>query len=80
MNFKARTIAGNEIWSPKCISALLLILDNLLQSRPRISRESTEETTAGLIPDSSEKHVASPVLEDVAEKKSTPLLQDKESR
>ena len=79
MNFKARTTAGNEILSPKCISALLLILDNLLQSRPRISRESTEETAAGLIPDSSEEHVASPVLEDVAEKKSTPLLQDKES-
>nr|XP_027062177.1 E3 ubiquitin-protein ligase UPL1 [Coffea arabica]XP_027064851.1 E3 ubiquitin-protein ligase UPL1-like isoform X2 [Coffea arabica] len=79
MNFKARTTSGNEILSPKCISALLLILDNLLQSRPRISRESTEETAAGPIPDSSEEHVASPVLEDVAEKKSTPLLQDKES-
>lgn len=79
MNFKARTTSGSEILSPKCISALLLILDNLLQSRSRISGETTEETAAGLIPDTSEENVASPALEDVAEKKSTPLLQDKES-
>ncbi|CBI39751.3 unnamed protein product, partial [Vitis vinifera] len=42
MSFKARNELGNEVLVPKCISALLLILDNLLQSRSRFSSETTE--------------------------------------
>ncbi|KAI3828362.1 hypothetical protein L1987_02463 [Smallanthus sonchifolius] len=34
----------NELIVPKCISALLLILDNLLQSKPKISSDSKEGT------------------------------------
>ncbi|KAL3503633.1 hypothetical protein ACH5RR_038082, partial [Cinchona calisaya] len=79
MNFKARIVSGNEILIPKCISALLLILDNLLQSKPQISSESAEETATGLQPDSSEEQVSSPVLEALPEKKSTAISQDEES-
>ncbi|KAL3508356.1 hypothetical protein ACH5RR_027757 [Cinchona calisaya] len=79
MNFKTRTILGNEILIPKCISALLLVLDNLLQSRPRISGENIKETAAGHLPDSSEEHVSSPVLDADSEKKSTPPSLDNES-
>lgn len=76
MNFKTRTVLGNDILIPKCISALLLILDNLLQSRPSTSGENTKETAGGLLPDLSEEHVSSPVLEADTEKKSTPLSLD----
>lgn len=53
MNFKARNASGSEILVPKCISALLLILDNMLQFRPRISSENVEGTQKGSLPDSS---------------------------
>ena len=42
MSFKDKIKAGNETLIPKCVSALLLILDNMLQSRPRIFSDSTE--------------------------------------
>ncbi|CBI23456.3 unnamed protein product, partial [Vitis vinifera] len=42
MSFKPRNELGNEVLVPKCISALLFILDNLLQSRPRFSSETME--------------------------------------
>ncbi|XP_026392926.1 E3 ubiquitin-protein ligase UPL1-like isoform X1 [Papaver somniferum] len=44
-NFKARNESGEEVAVPKCISALLLILDNMLQSKPRVLPESTESMT-----------------------------------
>ncbi|KAK9074252.1 hypothetical protein SSX86_006849 [Deinandra increscens subsp. villosa] len=44
MKFLARPDSQNELMVPKCISALLLILDNLLQSKPKISSESKEGT------------------------------------
>ncbi|CAK7324495.1 unnamed protein product [Dovyalis caffra] len=53
MNFKARNASGSEILVPKCISALLLILDNMLQSRPRISSESVGGTQTASPPDAS---------------------------
>ncbi|XP_021641769.2 E3 ubiquitin-protein ligase UPL1 isoform X2 [Hevea brasiliensis] len=53
MNFKASNASANEILVPRCISALLLILDNMLQSRPRISSEALEGTQTGSLPDSS---------------------------
>lgn len=56
-NFKARNESGNELLVPRCISALLLILDNMLQSRPKIPSESVEGTPAGSQLDSSGDHV-----------------------
>ncbi|XP_057982343.1 E3 ubiquitin-protein ligase UPL1-like isoform X2 [Malania oleifera] len=56
MNFKARNESGTEVLVPKCISALLLILDNLLQSRPRVSCENTEGTPTGTLLDSTGEH------------------------
>ncbi|KAH8518946.1 hypothetical protein H0E87_000697 [Populus deltoides] len=53
MNFKASNASGSEILVPKCISALLLILDNMLQSRPRISSETMGGTQTVSPPDSS---------------------------
>ena len=53
MNFKARNASGSEILVPKCVSALLLILDNMLQSRPRISTEIMGGTQTVSPPDSS---------------------------
>ncbi|KAI3703777.1 hypothetical protein L1987_73972 [Smallanthus sonchifolius] len=44
MKFLAGTESQNELIVPKCISALLLILDNLLQSKPKISSDSKEGT------------------------------------
>ncbi|KAJ9153952.1 hypothetical protein P3X46_027337 [Hevea brasiliensis] len=52
-NFKASNASTSEILVPKCISALLLILDNMLQFRPRISSEALEGTQTGSLPDSS---------------------------
>ncbi|KAI5571220.1 hypothetical protein BDE02_11G079400 [Populus trichocarpa] len=77
MNFKARNASGSEILIPKCISALLLILDNMSQSRPRISSETTGGTQTVSLPDSSvlasgtEKKVAS----DFPEKESGTALE-----
>ncbi|CAI9088204.1 OLC1v1022471C1 [Oldenlandia corymbosa var. corymbosa] len=72
MDFKARNLSGNETFSAKCISALLLILDNLLQSRPRFSGESAEEIPTGLLPVASEEQVSSPGSEVEGDKKSSP--------
>ncbi|KAK6947097.1 HUWE1/Rev1, ubiquitin binding region [Dillenia turbinata] len=54
MNFRSRNQSGKEVLVPKCISALLLILDNLLQSRPNVLSESMETPPAGSLPDSGE--------------------------
>ncbi|KAK9268578.1 hypothetical protein L1049_000332 [Liquidambar formosana] len=69
MNFKARNDSGNEVLVPKCISALLLILDNLLQSRPRVSSENVEATQTGSVPDSSGEHASLSVPASVTEEK-----------
>lgn len=79
MSFKAKFDSETEILIPKCISALLLILDNLLQSRPRISGESTEDTTGRVLTDSSNEQVPSLVSEANTEKESSISSQDKES-
>ncbi|KAM6552582.1 hypothetical protein CsatB_013344 [Cannabis sativa] len=42
LSFKDKIKSGNDLVIPKCVSALLLILDNMLQSRPKISSDSTE--------------------------------------
>ncbi|KAM7504309.1 hypothetical protein LguiB_003213 [Lonicera macranthoides] len=79
MTFKARTELGNELLVPKCISALLLILDNLLQCRPKISSDTSEATPAGSLPDSSGEHTSLPVPQEISEK-STPMALENDSR
>ncbi|XP_057417405.1 E3 ubiquitin-protein ligase UPL1-like isoform X2 [Lotus japonicus] len=53
-NFIGRRELGNELPVPKCISSLLLILDQMLQSRPKT--ENIEGTQTGSLPDSSVEH------------------------
>ncbi|XP_014507028.1 E3 ubiquitin-protein ligase UPL1 isoform X1 [Vigna radiata var. radiata] len=53
-NFKGRQELGKELPVPKCISALLLILDQMVQSRPKV--ENMEGTQTGSLPDSSGEH------------------------
>ncbi|KAH0671499.1 hypothetical protein KY290_026845 [Solanum tuberosum] len=77
MKFKAR--AENEIMVPRCISALLLILFNMLQTRPKISGDDTERVIASSLPESLEEHLPSQVPEAVIEKKSTLVSEDDES-
>ncbi|KAL8462223.1 hypothetical protein ACS0TY_033325 [Phlomoides rotata] len=47
MSFMDKTEASKELLVPKCISALLLILDDLVQSRPKISGDAEEGTVPG---------------------------------
>lgn len=79
MNFNARTESENELLVPKCISALLLILDNLLQSRPRVASDSTEVTPAGSLPDPSAEHASLSVPQEGTVEKSTPVALEKET-
>ncbi|KAA8523540.1 hypothetical protein F0562_009963 [Nyssa sinensis] len=79
MNFNASTKSRNEVPVSKCISTLLLILDNLLQSRPRVSSDSTEGILAGSLPDSSGEHVSLSVSEAATERQSTREAHEKES-
>ncbi|CAI9787771.1 unnamed protein product [Fraxinus pennsylvanica] len=76
MNFMSKTETSNETLFPKCISTLLLILDNLVQPRPKISVVSNVETIAGSIHGSSENHVS---YDPATEKNLTPAAVDKES-
>ena len=78
MSFKARNELGNEVLVPKCISALLLILDNLLQSRSRFSSETTEGNAVGSVPDSSGEHASLSIPSD-AENTLASDAHDKES-
>ncbi|CAL5402632.1 unnamed protein product [Camellia sinensis] len=79
VNFRARTESGSEVLAPKCISALLLILDNLLQSRPRVSSDNTEGISSGALPDSSGEHASLSASEADTQKKPIPETQEKES-
>ncbi|XVE96691.1 hypothetical protein REPUB_Repub02eG0244500 [Reevesia pubescens] len=76
-DFKAKNELGNEIMAPKCISALLLILDNMLQSRPRIFPETVEGTVSQ--PDSNGEHASLSVPDSLTEKKSASDANVKES-
>ncbi|KAF8414274.1 hypothetical protein HHK36_002275 [Tetracentron sinense] len=82
MNFKLRNELGEEVLVPKCITALLLILDNMLQSRPRVSPDSSPESTEGIlsgsIADSSGEHVSLSLPASVTEKKSASDAHEKE--
>lgn len=47
INFMERTEASQELLVPKCISALLLILDDLVQCRPKLSSDAAEGAVPG---------------------------------
>nr|XP_011461878.1 PREDICTED: E3 ubiquitin-protein ligase UPL1 isoform X1 [Fragaria vesca subsp. vesca] len=78
MNYKAKEEPGNELLVPKCISALLLILDNMLQSRPRIS-ENIEETQTGSLTELSGDRASLSIPGAVTEKKEVMDAQEKDS-
>ncbi|XP_007020477.2 PREDICTED: E3 ubiquitin-protein ligase UPL1 [Theobroma cacao] len=78
MDFKAKNELGNEIMAPKCISALLLILDNMLQSRPRIFPDTAEGTQTVSQPDSSGEHASLSGPESMTEKKLASDANEKE--
>lgn len=78
-NFKARNESGNELLVPRCISALLLILDNMLQSRPKIFSESMEGTPAGSQLDSSGDHASFSDPASVHDKKPASDAHEKDS-
>ncbi|CAL1384749.1 unnamed protein product [Linum trigynum] len=67
-DFKSKSLGGCEILAPKSIGALLLILDCMLQSKPRIPHGTIEGNPTGPTPDSppSDKKLDS----DVSEKES----------
>ncbi|KAL8142163.1 hypothetical protein V2J09_015195 [Rumex salicifolius] len=52
-SFNLKTESASEVTPTRCISAVLLILDSLLQSRSKISLDRKEMAVAGSIPDSS---------------------------
>lgn len=79
MNFKAKNEYANEVLVPKCISALLLILDNMLQSRPRIIAETQDGSQIGSLPDSLAEPASLSEQASAVDKKSTPDIPDKET-
>lgn len=76
INFRAKKELGDETVFPKCISALLLILDNMLQPRPKVIPENSEGSIAGSLPESSPEEAS---LAPVAETKASLEVPDKES-
>lgn len=77
-SFKDRNNLGNETLVPKCISALLLIVDNMLQSRPRILSDTKEGTQTGSQPDSIAEQAPLSVTPSEMEKISAPDDHEKE--
>lgn len=65
-DLKGRRELGKELPVPKCITALLLILDQMLQSRPKI--EHIEGTQTGSVPDSSGEHGSLQIPDTVSQK------------
>ncbi|XP_058115253.1 E3 ubiquitin-protein ligase UPL1 isoform X2 [Magnolia sinica] len=78
-NFKSRTDSKEEGSAPKCVSALFLILDNMLQSKPRVSSENTEGNLSGSLADSSGEDASLSLSVSVTESKSTSQGHDKET-
>lgn len=76
-NFKAKLEPGNEIPVPKCISALLLILDHMLQVRPKT--ENMEGTQTGSLPDSTGELGTQLFPASVGQKKASIAVNEKES-
>lgn len=79
MNFRAKKELGDETLFPKCISALLLILDNMLQPRPKVTSENSDAIIAGSLPESSPDQSSIAAPEPVTENKDGSEVPDKES-
>ncbi|XP_010542518.1 PREDICTED: E3 ubiquitin-protein ligase UPL1-like isoform X2 [Tarenaya hassleriana] len=58
-DFKLKNESANEILAPKCVSALLLVLSMMLQTRPRVSSGTAEANQSGSLHGSSEQHDSS---------------------
>ncbi|GLT57481.1 hypothetical protein SLA2020_304490 [Shorea laevis] len=78
MSFKDRNNLGSEILVPKCFSALLLIVDNMLRFHPRIFSDTKQGNQTESQPDSSAVQASSPVPESTTEKKSSSDDHEKE--
>ncbi|GAA0160727.1 ubiquitin-protein ligase [Lithospermum erythrorhizon] len=79
VNLKDRAVHGCVQVVSKCISALLLILDNLLQSRPKLSTDGVDGTLEGSLPYSAEEQASSLLAESLAEKHADQPRQEKDS-
>ncbi|XP_073020547.1 E3 ubiquitin-protein ligase UPL1-like isoform X2 [Primulina eburnea] len=71
MNFLGKNEASNGLLVPKCISALLLILDNLSQTRPKLYGDANEGAQIGPSSDSTENQSSE------TKNKSIPTVEDK---
>ncbi|GKV44584.1 hypothetical protein SLEP1_g51748 [Rubroshorea leprosula] len=78
MSFKDRNNLGSEVLVPKCFSALLLIVDNMLRFHPRIFSDTKQGNQTESQPDSSAVQASSPVPESTTEKKSSSDDHEKE--
>ncbi|KAL6999109.1 E3 ubiquitin-protein ligase upl1 [Sarracenia purpurea var. burkii] len=78
-NFRARIESGSEFVAPKCISALLLILDNLLHSRAGVPSDNSEGLSSGSLPDSSGEQARLLASEDASGRKFSSEAHEKES-
>ncbi|XP_047340664.1 E3 ubiquitin-protein ligase UPL1-like [Impatiens glandulifera] len=76
VHYKAKADLVNEGLAPKCISTILLILDNLLQIRPGVSIDSGE---GGIFPYSSGEKATRLVPEGIKELKPTSEAHQKDS-
>ncbi|XP_051125493.1 E3 ubiquitin-protein ligase UPL1 isoform X2 [Andrographis paniculata] len=63
-NFMARTEASKEFQAPKSISALLLILDNLVQPRPKIYSDAEEGKVSGSLSSTLGNEASAGVMEE----------------
>ncbi|XP_043690385.1 E3 ubiquitin-protein ligase UPL1-like isoform X2 [Telopea speciosissima] len=59
ISFKVKNESGDVVLAPKCISALLLILDSMLQFKPRVSSENAEGFVTESLVDSSGENASS---------------------
>ncbi|XP_075495888.1 E3 ubiquitin-protein ligase UPL1-like [Primulina tabacum] len=71
MNFMGKKEASNGLLVHKCISALLLILDNLSQTRPKLCGDGTDGAQNGPPSDSTENQSSE------TKNKSIPIVKDK---
>lgn len=79
IKFKSRIVPGNELVVPKCITSLLLILDILSQSKPKVPSQSTEAKSVGSLPDSTSEPAPFPAPEHASEMKSASEVTEQKS-
>ncbi|KAL4185741.1 hypothetical protein AMTRI_Chr10g7440 [Amborella trichopoda] len=79
MDFKLRRYSGQEVHYPKCVSALLLIVDLMSQLKPKVSLNTTEGTILGSLVNSSGGDTSLPPFSSV-EGRSTAAGDERETR